>query len=148
MKYFSVFIFLFLNSLSGFAGDNPPNRCAFFSIMISNNTNSVCKLIDKEIVYGKISSSEQVPSLIPPGTSSVPFEMKQILAGPEIITTFECGKGNKVSFSSKQGYCAAVHGDVKGKILFNDNLNVKYTKRNGSFIWNERGEISWIIEQK
>lgn len=148
MKYFSIFIFLFLNSLALFAGDNPPNRCAFFSIMISNNTNSVCKLVEKEIIYGKISSSEQVPALIPSGSSSVPFEMKQLLAGPEILLTFECGKGNIVSFRSKQGYCAVVHGDVKGTVLSSDNLSAKYSARNGSYLWNERGEISWIIESK
>lgn len=147
MKNFMVAGFLFLSSFSIVAGDNPPNRCAFFSVMISNNTHFVCKLINKEIIYGKISSSEQVPALILPGNSSAPFEMKQILAGPEILVSYECGKGKKITFRSKQGYCAGIHGDIKGNVLSAYNLIANYTKKNGSFIWNERGEISWVIEE-
>lgn len=146
-KIVSLGLILTLLGASCYAqsGDNPPNRCAFFSIMISNNTNEVCRLVEKEIIYGKMSSSTQAPVLISPGNSTLPFEMKQILAGPEISLTYECGKGNVVTFNSKQGYCTMVHGNVRGKVVYSQNLHAKYTKANGSYMWNERGEISWTL---
>lgn len=145
MKSFLNVILLVIFAFNVNAGDKPPNRCAFFSVMVSNNTNEVCRLIDKEIIYGKMSSNAQVPTLIAPGSSTLPFEMKQILAGPEISLTFECGKGNLVTFKSKQGYCTAIHGNVRGKVLYSQNLHATFTATNGSYFWNERGEISWTL---
>ena len=146
-KLVSISLIFTLLSTAGYAqsGDKPPNRCAFFSVMISNNTKEVCRLVEKEIIYGKMSSFNQVPVLIAPGNSTPPFEMKQILAGPEISLTYECGRGNVVAFRSKQGFCAMVHGNVRGKVEYSQNLKAKYTKTNGSYLWNERGEISWTL---
>ncbi|OGV28550.1 MAG: hypothetical protein A3E88_06345 [Legionellales bacterium RIFCSPHIGHO2_12_FULL_35_11] len=142
MKRISFFT-LFLVMYSAMASE--PNRCLYFSIMISNNTKETCRLLDKNIKHGKISSSTQVPVLIMPGNSSYPFEMKQQIMGPEIVLTYQCGKGNEVSFYSAQGLCIASHGSINAGVLYSQNLTATFNRDSGSYLWDRNGAINWMI---
>lgn len=125
--------------------DAPPNNCVYLSVMINNNTKTTCELVNKEVIYGRMSSSTQVPVLIPPGTSSYPFEMRQVLYGPDIVLTYECGAGRKITIESQQDFCALNSGEVSGKILFATNLSARSIRDRGSYFWNRHGSISWTL---
>jgi hypothetical protein len=144
MKRLVLFVFLVCSAVNVLA-DSPPNRCQFLSLMISNNTKETCRLIDRELKHGKMSSSTQVPALIMPGNSSYPFEMMQLFYGPDIVLTYECGAGNVVTFESIQRLCVLKHGPIYGSVLYSQNLHAKQTKEPGSYIWGQHGSINWTI---
>jgi len=126
-------------------GGEQPNNCVYLSIMISNKTNSACELVDKQVIYGRMSSSTQIPVLIPPKSSAATFEMRQMIYGPDIILTYECGEGHTITFESQQDLCIMNPGVINAKILSKSNISGKYTADRGSYIWNRHGSINWTL---
>lgn len=124
---------------------DPPNNCIYLSIMISNNTKETCQLIDSQVLYGRMSSSTQAPVLIPPGTSAYPFEMRQLVYGPDIILTYECGVGHRVSFETQQDLCVMISGEITGKVIYASDLSAKNTQKRGSYLWSTHGSIHWML---
>lgn len=137
--------FLFNSHIFANTQSDQPNNCVYLSILISNNTKTTCQLIDSQVLYGRLSSSTQPPVLIPPGTSSYPFEMRQLIYGPDIILTYECGAGHRVSIESQQDLCVMESGEITGKVLFSSDLSAKKIKNRGSYLWSRHGSIAWTL---
>ncbi|MDP3705862.1 MAG: hypothetical protein Q8R24_08125 [Legionellaceae bacterium] len=143
MKRYRFFLVMIFAASAAMA--SAPNNCAFFSVMINNNTENTCQLIEKQVIQGTMSSSTQVPVLIPSGTSSYPFEMKQVFYGPDIILTYECGQGRVITFESHQGLCVMDSGSITGSILSSSNLKARCVRDRGSYLWNQHGAINWTL---
>ncbi len=135
--------FCILSSIA-IAADEP-NYCQFLSVMINNRSPLNCELIAKDIKAGQMSSSTQVPGLISSGSSSYPFEMRQLFYGPDIVLTYKCGEKRKITFESQQDICIFSAGNITGIIHELVGLSAKHQTDQGSMMWNRHGAISWTI---
>lgn len=140
----SIASILFGSSTAAIA-DEDFNNCGFLSLMISNSTTETCQLIKKDVKYGKISSSTQVPVLIAPGHSSFPFEMRQLYYGPALILTYQCGNDHTITFESQQDYCYWSAGNINGIVYSVENMSATHQKDMGSALWNRHGTINWTF---
>lgn len=135
----------FANQTLGDFSEN--NDCAYLSVMISNNTEHNCELTAKNVVHGNMSSSSQVPELIPAHSSSHPFSLRQTTYGPDIVVTYQCGDETRVTFESQQNVCYFSAGTITGTVYSHLGMNASYTKEEGSAWWGRHGSISWKMIQ-
>ncbi len=139
----SIASILVTSSTAAIAEDD--SNCGSLSLMISNNTTETCQLIQKDVKYGKISSSTQVPVLISPGNSSFPFEMQQLFYGPAIVLTYQCGNDHTITFESQQDYCFFSAGNINATVYSAQSMSAKYQKDTGSSFWDRHGTINWTL---
>lgn len=123
------------------------NDCAYLSVMISNNTDQNCELTAKNVVHGNMSSGSQVPELLPPHSSSHPFNLRQTVYGPDIVLTYQCGVDARITVESQQNVCYFSAGTITGNVYSHLGMNASYTKEEGSAWWGRHGSISWKLIQ-
>lgn len=120
------------------------DSCAYLSIVMTNNGPETCYLTNANIKYGRLSRSSSIPTEIPPGASTPPFEMRQTFFSPDLALTYQCGQEQQITVESTQNYCLFSSGRIHGYAYNSYRMGAEYTKDEGS-VWGRHGEITWYL---
>ncbi len=120
--------------------------CGKLGIMIQNATGAPCTLLSANLKHGYLTYSTSIPTFIPPGSIAGPLILQQSVYGPEIELSYSCDSNKVVTFNSRQNFCAFSAGEVYGEQIYAQNASLTYQTVIGSWLWSQRGNITWQIE--
>ncbi|GGI75236.1 hypothetical protein [Legionella impletisoli] len=141
-KVLALGAILTILSLESYADSN---NCENFNVLITNNTNQTCRLLNHSLNAGYYKYTSSVPVFIPANTTTYPITLTQGIMGPELILSYDCGEHRTITLRSKQTLCFFHAGDVQGQVLAAHHLNADYIGHTGSFFWSQHGSLQWRI---
>lgn len=120
-------------------------NCGQLHVLISNHASDACTLVAQTLIHGQLESGSSIPTYIPAKTDAKSFSLAQMGYGPDLLLTYQCGEGKKITFESQQDSCYYKAGDVKGTLLDATNMDGFNQIQTGDFS-GKAGIISWIFE--
>lgn len=142
----SLVILLGLVNMAHAGSDSDTNNCMKLVVTITNNTDQACTLANQYLKHGYLAYTSSIPAFIPAHSTAHPFFLTQSwLIGPELELTYNCGEGKSVNFTTKQDACYLAAGNVYGKNINSNAVNLQHQATPGSIIWSQHGSMTWII---
>lgn len=118
---------------------------AFAEVMvyIENDTDNICKLVNKELKHGLLYTYP--PVRIAQNDVGIFRMMDSGFRGPEIELFFNCG-GKKINVTCQENLWILWAGAVSAKLEYADpGITGSYQLEAGSALWGQVGVIRWNI---
>lgn len=131
--------------LVAFASQGFSENCGQFHILISNHTSDTCTLVAQTVIHGQLESGVSIPTVIEAKTDAKAFVMSQLGYGPDLLLTYQCGEGKKITFESQQDACYYKAGEIKATLLDASNMDGFSQVQTGD-LSGKAGIVSWIFE--
>lgn len=114
---------------------------ASLNIHITNDTSSICRLIDYQRIHGILYSSPPRRILI---NDSKDFSVSGDLHGVHVVMNLDCG-GKKISLSSQEDLGVFHQGDIHAEVLYADKgITAHPDPIIGDFI--DFSELDWTLK--
>ena len=132
-------------ALLGLSAQGFSENCGQLHILISNHTSNDCTLVAQTVIHGSLESGISIPTHIDAKTDAKAFIMSQMGYGPDILLTYQCGEGKKITFESQQDACYYKAGEIKATLLDASNMDGFSQVQSGD-LSGKAGIVSWIFE--
>lgn len=141
MKKFSYITYIGLTLITGIAYAD----CGATHIIITNATQSLCKLKDYDLRHGYLDYVSIVPAYILPNSTGHTTALNPSFIGAELKLTYLCGN-EEVTLVTRSKYHLFVAGKIDAQAYASKNITVEFFIMPGNCLWSEHGSIQWLIK--
>ncbi len=125
--------------------DDGREACLEFKIVVQNNTQDICYLINQTLESGYLKPHIPVVYKIMPSQASSMIFQQYMTAGPQVMLTYQCGNG-EVTFESQKSLCAT-GGVIDGTLISAAGMDASFASEPGNFWRQQRGVIHWTLSK-
>ena len=120
--------------------------CGSVSIMVVNDTDTLCRLQTSELRHGYFDLVSIEPAYIPPHSTAPAVVLSQGFRGSDLTLTYACGEQRQVSLNVRHPYRLFTAGKIVAEVVSSQNIAVEYHIMDGSCLWSEHGSVEWLLK--